>query len=92
MKDRARKPSAFKAFTHIFTRNWGLKLVSLALAILVYYTLKPNGAGGSASRPEDRTSSPVVAVIEQVAHAAPPSAPAVKPSSTSDNTSVPAQK
>lgn len=32
----------FKRFVGLFTRNWGLKLLSLILAILVYYALKPD--------------------------------------------------
>ncbi|MBP5791104.1 MAG: hypothetical protein J6W80_02465 [Kiritimatiellae bacterium] len=32
----------FAVLTGFFTRNWGLKLLSLILAILVYYALKPD--------------------------------------------------
>ena len=29
-----------KAFLKIFTRNWGLRLLALALALIVYYSLR----------------------------------------------------
>lgn len=64
MKDHAAKPSAFGTFARIFTRNWGLKLLSLALAILIYYTLKPGG-------PDRKPGSRMASVIEQVANSAP---------------------
>lgn len=36
-----RKEGALSRLTGLFTRNWGLKLLALALAILIYHTLKP---------------------------------------------------
>lgn len=33
----------------LVTANWGLKLLSLVLAILIYHTLKPAGKGEIAS-------------------------------------------
>ena len=77
MKDREHRPSAFLAFARLFSRNWGLKLLSLALAILIYYTLKPDPAVLPA-RPDRRSGEDhVVRVIEQVAHpAAAPAGPA----------------
>ncbi len=37
------KPGFLRTVAGLFTRNWGLKLLSLALAILIYHTLKPTG-------------------------------------------------
>lgn len=75
MKDTTPKPGAFRSFARLFTRNWGLKLVSLALAILIYYTLKSNGTNGNTRRLNRRMDSPVATVIEHVANTT-PSAPA----------------
>lgn len=68
MKDREPKPGAFRAFAAIFTRNWGLKLLALALSILIYYTLKPTPSGGGERR---RADTAVATVIEQVANPTP---------------------
>ena len=68
MKDREHRPSAFLAFARLFSRNWGLKLLSLALAILIYYTLKPTPSGGGERR---RADTAVATVIEQVANPTP---------------------
>lgn len=54
MKDREHRPSALLAFARLFSRNWGLKLLSLALAILIYYSLKPSPAAAPAKA--ERTS------------------------------------
>ena len=32
----------FSYVAGLFTKNWGLKLLSLILAILIYYALKPD--------------------------------------------------
>jgi len=37
----------------LFTRNWGLKLLALALAIVIYHSLKP--AEGTHQKNNDRT-------------------------------------
>jgi len=37
----------------LFTRNWGLKLLALALAIVIYHSLKP--AAGSRQENHDRS-------------------------------------
>lgn len=37
----AEKPGFLARAQSVFTRNWGLKLLSLALAIVIYYALKP---------------------------------------------------
>ncbi len=86
MKDRERPSGILLELARIFTHNWGLKLVSLVLAILLYYTLKPAPALPRASRQgrPPRGGDHVVEVIEQVARpASPPRAPG-KPPDTSD--------
>ena len=45
----------FSKFAGLFTRNWGLKLLALALAILIYHTLKPKPAEWPAQEIHDRT-------------------------------------
>ncbi len=35
------KTNLLRAFIGLFTRNWGLKLIALLLAILIYHALKP---------------------------------------------------
>ena len=35
-----------KAFLNIFRRNWGLKLLALALALVIYYSMR-NSSGRS---------------------------------------------
>ena len=42
-----------KTLFGFFTRNWGLKLVALALAIVIYHALKPQTH--SRSNANDRT-------------------------------------
>jgi len=39
----------------LFTRNWGLKLLALALAIVIYHALKPAGAHRQDHKNNDRT-------------------------------------
>ena len=40
MKAEVQKPSIFSRALSVLTYNWGLKLLALLLAILVYYSLK----------------------------------------------------
>lgn len=60
MKDSAAKPSVFATLARLISRNWGLKLLALALAILLYYALKPTDSEGSTYRP-NRLSGAAVA-------------------------------
>ncbi len=39
------KTNFFRVFLGLFTRNWGLKIISLLLAILVYHALKKPSNG-----------------------------------------------
>jgi len=39
----------------LFTRNWGLKLLSLALAIIIYHVLKPKQSAWNMQDLHDRT-------------------------------------
>ena len=74
-KDSERTSGALAAFARLFSRNWGLKLVSLVLAILLSHTLKPVPATPrttSANTRPPRGGDHVVEVIEQVARPAPP--------------------
>ena len=41
----------------LVTRNWGLKLLSLVLAIIIYQTLKPSGDGAPVA-PDVRFHAP----------------------------------
>lgn len=52
MKLEQGKTNAFRSFIGIFTRNWGLKLLSLVLAIVIYHSLKTNGK--STDTPNER--------------------------------------
>ena len=45
----------FSRLAGLFCRNWGLKLLALALAILIYHTLKPKPAEWPAQEIHDRT-------------------------------------
>ena len=40
MKAEVQKPGIFTRAVSVLTYNWGLKLLALLLAILVYYSLK----------------------------------------------------
>ncbi len=40
---KEKEQSFLRALAGFFTRYWGLKLLALALAILVYHTIKPTG-------------------------------------------------
>ncbi len=40
MKAEVQKPGVFSRALSVLTYNWGLKLLALLLAILVYYSLK----------------------------------------------------
>ena len=44
MKAEVQKPSIFSRALSLLTYNWGLKLLALLLAILVYYSLKTERA------------------------------------------------
>ena len=44
MKAEVQKPSIFSRALSVLTYNWGLKLLALLLAILVYYSLKTERA------------------------------------------------
>ncbi len=35
-----------KLIWEALTKNWGLKLLSLALALIIYHSLKPRGTNG----------------------------------------------
>ncbi len=42
------KTNPLKLFLNLFIRNWGLKIIALLLAILIYHSLKPkNGSNKS---------------------------------------------
>lgn len=47
--DYEEKPGVFRQLLGLATRNWGLKLLSLVLAILIYHSLKPAGERGALS-------------------------------------------
>ena len=50
MKPEAEESSgALARFAALFTANWGLKLLALVRAIVIYHTLTPAGRGGSVS-------------------------------------------
>ena len=36
------------------TRNWGLKLLSLALAVVIYHSMKPAGNSSRTTKDNDR--------------------------------------
>lgn len=40
MKEERQKAGIFSRAASLLTHNWGLKLLALALAIIVYHTLK----------------------------------------------------
>ena len=44
MKSEVQKPGIFSRAASVLTFNWGLKLLALLLAILVYYSLKTERA------------------------------------------------
>lgn len=44
MKAEVQKPGIFSRAASVLTYNWGLKLLALLLAILVYYSLKTERA------------------------------------------------
>ena len=44
MKAEVQKPGIFSRVLSVLTYNWGLKLLALLLAILVYYSLKTERA------------------------------------------------
>ena len=44
MKAEVQKPGIFSRALSVLTYNWGLKLLALLLAILVYYSLKTERA------------------------------------------------
>lgn len=44
MKAEVQKPGFFSRALSVLTYNWGLKLLALLLAILVYYSLKTERA------------------------------------------------
>jgi len=44
-----------KRVAGLFTRNWGLKLLALVLAILIYHVLKPNHSTFNMQDLHDRT-------------------------------------
>ena len=56
MKAEVQKPSIFSRALSVLTYNWGLKLLALLLAILVYYSLKTDRTSLKA----DRTQVPIV--------------------------------
>ena len=43
MKAEVQKPGIFSRAASVLTYNWGLKLLALLLAIIVYHSLKPEG-------------------------------------------------
>lgn len=45
----------FSRLAGVFTKNWGLKLLALALAVLIYHTLKPKEAAWPVQEIHDRT-------------------------------------
>ena len=42
MKAEKRRGGLFRQVWSVLTRNWGLKLLALVLAIIVYHSLKPD--------------------------------------------------
>ena len=40
-----------RAFLNIFRRNWGLKLIALVLALVIYYSMR--NANGNARTPQN---------------------------------------
>jgi len=42
MKAESKRAGAFSRMWSAATHNWGLKLLALVLAVLVYYSLKPD--------------------------------------------------
>ena len=44
--------SAFKWLLSLFTRNWALKLLALALALLVFWTLKSDNGRFNGRMPD----------------------------------------
>lgn len=44
----------FRYLVGALTRNWGLKILSLALAIVIYHSMKPTGNGSLTSKDNDR--------------------------------------
>jgi len=42
MKKPKKKKNFFVRTISLITDNWGLKLLSLVLAVLIYYSMKPN--------------------------------------------------
>ncbi len=49
---KERGKGIFRSLADLMFRNWGLKLLALALAILIYHTLKP--ASGPSANGHDR--------------------------------------
>lgn len=41
MKDEKRSAGLFRRALSLLTQNWGLKMLSLVLAIIIYHSLKP---------------------------------------------------
>ena len=52
--DRFFSRGFFTRFLELFTRNWGLKVLALILALVIYHALKPMGATHPTSH--DRTT------------------------------------
>ncbi len=46
--------SPLSIFLSVFTHNWGIKLLSLILAITIYYVLKPSAESTSYFLDNDR--------------------------------------
>ena len=52
---KLRGEAFFKKVAGLFTRNWGLKLLALALALIIYHALKPKQAEWQVQDIHDRT-------------------------------------
>ena len=53
MTAREPRPGVFRRLAAALTRNWGLKLLSLVIAIVIYYSLK-TGDGAAVSNGHER--------------------------------------
>ena len=45
----------FRYLAEALTRNWGLKLLALALAIVIYHSMKPADKGSRTHTENDRS-------------------------------------
>ncbi len=54
LKNLITSDGLFARIAELFTKNWGLKILALVLALVIYHSLKPTEQGSSSNH--DRTT------------------------------------